>query len=752
MEGNRTTDGNDTILSEGGPSELGLVGAVLEGRYLIERKLGEGGFGAVYLAADQKMVSRKVVVKVLHDETAKNDWVASKFKQEIEALTRINHPGIIGVFDTGQTLWGHPFIVMQYVAGVTLRSQITADGMSFTRAANIIGQIGRALNAAHQAGILHRDLKPENIMLESLTDEDEHVKIIDFGIAKIKNSVVANSTVQAQTVGTLYYMSPEQLSAQPLTPASDVYSFGVIAYEMVTGKRPVNPDSVFQLLEMQRSGVRVKPGDLRPSLPRGAEPAILKALSFEPQERFEKARDFAELLASALMGDDDPTRRQIVGQHPKSARGMVADSEAADSAKPETAHVLFMDIVGYSKSLIDQQRGRLRRLQEIVLATQECQSTNAGDLIRLPTGDGMALVFFGDPEAPVRCAVEVSRALKSEPEIELRSGVHSGLVYRIADVNTNMNVAGGGINVAQRVMDCGDSGHIILSKRVADDLGQLARWTNCLHDLGDFEVKHGLRVHVFNLYGDDFGNPQPPAKLTITQPPAVIAPNRSMMVVILLLVLGIVVAAGFWFALRPKNPPTVTAGPVTSAPAGPEQSLKYWLTVQKMLNKKPLGDPIESAGDISFGNGWKFHFNFRPLQSGALYLINVGPGKNGAHEYNVLFPLPENDRLDSRVAANETKRAGPYNFVDQTGVEKLWIIWSSQPVADLDSMFQDAVRNKNNPGVIVDPDQINKLQVYLKKYDAQRPEVIPDKARKLTLVKGRGEMIVNLVELSHEAY
>src|SRR5262249_25384765 len=137
----------------------------------------------------------------------------------------------------------------------------------------------------------------------------------------------------------------------------------------------------------------------------------------------------------------------------------------------ETAHVLFMDIVGYSSKLIDDQKESIGKLQQIVLDTEESRRTQKDALIRLPTGDGMALVFFGDPEAPVRCAVEISRALKGDQSFQLRMGIHSGLVYHLADINTNMNVAGGGINLAQRVMDCGDGGHILISKRVADDLG-----------------------------------------------------------------------------------------------------------------------------------------------------------------------------------------------------------------------------------------------------------------------------------------
>ena len=180
----------------------------------------------------------------------------------------------------------------------------------------------------------------------------------------------------------------------------------------------------------------------------------------------------------------------------------------------EIAHVLFTDIVGYSKLPMDQQQRVLRQLQKAVRNTEEfTRAQSEDDLIRLPTGDGMALVFFGDPQAPARCAIQLARSLRATPEIELRMGIHTGPVYRVEDINANHNVAGGGINIAQRVMDCGDAGHILVSRNVADVLSQLSTWGSLLHDLGEAEVKHGVKVHIFNLVGEDFGNPSLPNKL-----------------------------------------------------------------------------------------------------------------------------------------------------------------------------------------------------------------------------------------------
>jgi TolB-like protein/class 3 adenylate cyclase len=184
----------------------------------------------------------------------------------------------------------------------------------------------------------------------------------------------------------------------------------------------------------------------------------------------------------------------------------------------EIAHVLFIDIVGYSKLLMNEQRTLLDTLNQVVRNTEEFRSAEAaGRLIKIPTGDGMALVFYNSPEAPVECALEISRALKEHPELKLRMGVHSGPVSGVIDVNERANVAGAGINIAQRVMDCGDAGHILLSKHVAEDLEQYGHWQPHLHDLGECEVKHGIRVHVVNLYTEELGNPEVPEKFRQTK-------------------------------------------------------------------------------------------------------------------------------------------------------------------------------------------------------------------------------------------
>jgi TolB-like protein/Tfp pilus assembly protein PilF len=219
-----------------------------------------------------------------------------------------------------------------------------------------------------------------------------------------------------------------------------------------------------------------------------------------------------------------------------------------------------MDLIGYSTLLLDEQRQCQEQLTEIVRSTEQVRiAKEAGKLIRLPVGDGMALVFFNSPEAPVRCAIEINKKLKEYPQLKLRMGVHSGPINEVRDVNDRTNVAGAGINLARRVMDCGDEGHILLSKRVAEDLGQSRRWSPCLHDLGECAVKHGVPIFLVNFHGAGFGNPELPRMLRQAQSEqaakaaASTAPRRRRRVYLaiagaILLIAGS--ALGLWFYSR----------------------------------------------------------------------------------------------------------------------------------------------------------------------------------------------------------
>ena len=189
-------------------------------------------------------------------------------------------------------------------------------------------------------------------------------------------------------------------------------------------------------------------------------------------------------------------------------------TEVKKEIELEIAHVLFIDIVAYSKLSLNEQHARIEELNEIVRSSEQFRKAEAANrILKIPTGDGMALVFYKSPEEPAQCAFEISRALKDNQRLQIRMGIHSGAVNEVVDVNQRQNVAGAGINMAQRVMDCGDAGHILVSKHVAEDLEQHDRWRSLLHDLGSCKVKHGVRLDINNLYSDEVGNPKLPAKL-----------------------------------------------------------------------------------------------------------------------------------------------------------------------------------------------------------------------------------------------
>ena len=261
-------------------------------------------------------------------------------------------------------------------------------------------------------------------------------------------------------------------------------------------------------------------------------------------------------------------------------------SEINKEIELEIAYVLFIDIVGYSKLLIDQQRRLLELLNQIVRGTEQFRKAEANHrLITIPTGDGMALVFYNTPEAPVECALEICRAVKEHPELELRMGVHSGPVSGVVDVGGRANVAGAGINIAQRIMDCGDAGHILLSRHVAEDLEHLGHWHGRLHDLGECEVKHGAHVSAVNLYTEELGNPEVPAKFRQARHKAAasgmgLETKRSAQwwplfagpAILLLLAVG----AFFWWHRSPSKPAAVveSSGPTIASLAGvPEKSI-----------------------------------------------------------------------------------------------------------------------------------------------------------------------------------
>jgi class 3 adenylate cyclase len=265
-----------------------------------------------------------------------------------------------------------------------------------------------------------------------------------------------------------------------------------------------------------------------------------------------------------------------------------------EKTKPrlEIAHVLFIDIVAYSTLLTDEQSEALQELNQIVRNTEAVREAEAaGQLIILPTGDGMALVFTGSVEGPAECALEVSRALRAQPSLPVRMGIHSGPVHHVRDANARENISGVGINIAQRVMDCGDAGHILVSKRFADDLAQHRRWQPYLHELGDVEVKHGVVVSLVNLYAETIGNPAPPACVagvrrttpSVTTRKGLSPVARAIFIIAALLFTLAIVSVMFAPAImRSVDKNRATSAPQPSATASPSLSD----AIQNMVNQR----------------------------------------------------------------------------------------------------------------------------------------------------------------------
>lgn len=288
-------------------------------------------------------------------------------------------------------------------------------------------------------------------------------------------------------------------------------------------------------------------------------------------------------------------------------------TEATSDTTFQIGHVLFIDMVGYSKLLINEQTRLLRELNELVQGTERFRTAQTKNgLVRVATGDGMALVFRDSPESPVRCALEISCALRKQTPVPIRMGIHSGPVNEVRDVNNRRNVAGTGINIAQRVMDCGDAGHILLSKHVAEDLEHHARWRPFLHDLGQCEVKHGSRIALVNLYSSEAGNPQLPEKIRRIRKKQV---ANSVLLFSATAALGLAIAGSSWFfsthfsTPRPATPqdtdPTTPATtPMTAAMSTRDIILANTRVASSIWEQPPQPSPISRPRKL-FAGTWR---------------------------------------------------------------------------------------------------------------------------------------------------
>jgi serine/threonine protein kinase/tetratricopeptide (TPR) repeat protein len=481
------------------------------GHYRIIEKIGTGGMGEVYRALDDRL-DREIALKVLPAGTVADEVAQKRFHQEALILAKLNHPNIATIHEFGSHE-GIAFLVMELISGSSLKEILSRGPLAEKQILHLGLQLADGLAAAHQHGVVHRDLKPGNIMVTT----DDRLKILDFGLAKLVEDACADVTETSSkgdaVPGTLPYMAPEQVKGEPVDERADIYGAGAVLYEMATGQGPFPETNAARLLDCILHKTPQPPCELNQQLSPRMQAIILKALEKSPEDRQHSIHELSVEL-------------ETLSSTASVARPFVAP-EQTQVTPVEIAHVLFGDLVRYSALPMEEQRRRFCELLKIAQNTTEyVHAKSADQRISLSTGDGMALVFFGDPEAPLRCAVEISRAIAARPEIELRMGIHSGPVYRVRDINGNINVVGGGINFAQRVMDSGDAGHILVSKTVVDVLSQLQHWTSAFHDLGEVEVKRG-HMHLYNFYTDDVGNPKPPYKSKTAKPTHKTRPQRE---------------------------------------------------------------------------------------------------------------------------------------------------------------------------------------------------------------------------------
>ena len=703
----------------------GSESLLIKNRYAVECELGRGGMSVVYLAQDRQLMNKRVVIKVLLDESQEDAWIRKKFLQEMEALARIDHPGVVGALDTGETEEGRQFLVMQFIEGNNLRQELESNGpFDFKRAAAIFRQVGQALSAAHGKGVWHRDLTLDNIMLQKHGGGEEHTRIIDFGIAGIQDSAFGGE--KTQVAGTYSYMSPEQFAGRP-SAATDVWAMGVCAYEMLTGRKPFSGASLEHLISAEKA----KPAPLetlRPGLPLEAGAAILRALSFNEQDRFSTPRDFGETLARTLTGDP------VTPLQPK-----VGSSDGKQSL--EIAHILFMDLIGYSLLPMDKQREYLDELQRIV---RDCgsfkQAEASHNIISLPTGDGMALAFFGDPTLPAQCAFEISKALRSRSHLKLRMGIHTGPVYRVADINANANVAGGGINMAQRVMDSGDDGHVLVSKAVADVLAQLSNWKPYLIDLGERPVKHGVMMHIFNLATSEVGNTALPKKFLVP------AAKPKLGNTALIAILSAVLVTGAGFAIWKLLPTKESKVDLQVEP----KELTYSFTVQRRRDGKT--SEFQTAGNVIFEKDYRVAINLSAPKPGYLYVLNEGPDDVlKKRTFAVWSPLP-GEGWDARLDAAKTmripqQRGAWFQMDSATGSELCYVVWSTQPVAELERLKRLPVKGKLI--VIEDDAGIQQLKTLLTKLSSSVEEKNNDQNNQ-TELRTNADILVHKIPLRHQ--
>jgi len=541
---------------------------------------------------------------------------------------------------------------------------------------------------------------------------------------------VSEAAPGTSVAGSAFYMAPEQYLGRPCQ-ASDIFALGVIAYEMLTGRRPFSPPTQYTIIESIRAGVRISPQDLRPAIPDQAQDLILKALSYEPECRPQRARDFGEQIAEALTSE------------------AMAATKCDPSAEPdlEVAHVLCIQIAGFGSLPTETQSSTLKRVQQIVNGADSFKKAkSAGQLISRSAGDRFALIFFSSPKAAAECAAEIARAIKPHSEIKLRMGINTGPIYRLKDLNQAGDATGAGINIAQQVMACGDAGHILVSKSSADLLAEAGGWRERLHDIGTHKIESGAAVHLFNLYDPDVGNPARPRALRGRSGLAKLVGAAAFLILGLVIVLKVVLSSG------PPPPPIPGPGPGPSPGpvALPEHALSYSLTVQKYQGNRKDGSPFTLAdANQIFESKYHVKLNVVTPQPGYFYVLNEGPPEQGSTpRFNMLYPASADQGKGSETRITAPAPADEwFEFDNKRGTEKLWLVWSDKPVPQLEAVKALANQTESQ---IRDSGQSDAVRDLLNQHKSSKLEKVTDEDAKQTTIKGTEAILVYPLNLEHQ--
>ena len=724
------------------------------GPYNIVFQLASGEKGEVYLARDSQR-HRQVALRVLPDSVSRLQDRLRRGEKEALAVSELNHPNIAVVYEYGQECGIH-FIASEFIVGETLRERLRRASLNLSETLDFAIQIASALKAAHEIGVIHREVDPDRVVV----GQDGSVKVMDFGLAMLGEEISPGKEAETVIRGsgttgeTSIYRAPEQLRGQEVDERTDIFNLGLMLYEMLARRHPfadlTGNQSIASILEKEPPPLEA----IGRRLPARLERIVKHCLAKKADERYQSVhalladlRKLKTRMEDAAQGERETRVRPPTASNLARLEAAPAPNDVSVTGVVTIAHVMFCDVVGFTILPIDRQKKLMRVLQRIVRETEDYRRADEqGELVRLPAGDGLALAFMQDVTAPVRCACDIARALREHPEIRLRIGIHSGPVFQSTDINSIRNVVGDGINLAHRVMDCGDGGHILVSRPVAEVLGHISRWAPFMHDLGEVGVKHGVKVHLFNLAGPDFGNGETPSKLKNSAPPAraaaiepppvqeVAAPakrplTRRLWLLGVLVIALLLLAAGWQWFIR-----------------APERDLTYFLTIQPYRNGKPVGEEFPSAGREIFEEGWKFRVHLTSPQEGFIYLLNEEIDGSGGN-FALLFPLPSWRQGSARLAAGERLQTDWYVFDQEPGRELLRLVWSARPVPELEALRELA--NPIDRGRISAPAQIEAVRAFLGRHPetpGENPRELPNRQ---THVRGSGEVLVWPIELQH---